>query len=40
MKELIQRYQLASVLLLTEAVMTELPEKEAPATSQPRPDLY
>ena len=30
----------ASVLLLTEAVMTELPEKETPATSQPRPDMY
>ena len=30
----------ASVLLLTEAVMTELPEKEAPPPSQPHPDMY
>ena len=30
----------ASVLLLTEAVMTELPEKEAPLPTQPHPDMY
>lgn len=30
----------ASVLLLTEAVMTELPEKEAPPLSPPHPDMY
>ena len=30
----------ASVLLLTEAVMTELPEKEAPPPNQPHPDMY
>src|SRR5690606_83681 len=30
----------ASVLLLTEAVMTELPEKKAPLPPQPHPDMY
>lgn len=30
----------ASVLLLTEAVMTELPEKNAPLPTQPHPDMY